>query len=38
MNLDVLDDPNRINWPLRRKGERGSNEWERCLLYTSRCV
>lgn len=29
MNLDVLDDPNRINWPLRRKGERGSNEWER---------
>lgn len=29
MNLDVLDDPNRINYPLRRKGERGANEWER---------
>lgn len=29
MNLDVLDDPNRINHPLRRVGERGSNQWER---------
>ena len=29
MNLDVLDDPNRINYPLRRVGERGANRWER---------
>ena len=29
MNLDVLDSPRRVNWPLRRKGERGSGEWER---------
>ena len=29
MNLDVLDSPRRVNWPLRRIGERGSGEWER---------
>lgn len=29
MNLDVLDDPARINYPLRRLGERGGNNWER---------
>ena len=29
MNLDVLDSPRRVNWPLRRVGERGSGEWER---------
>ncbi|MDO5117833.1 MAG: molybdopterin-dependent oxidoreductase, partial [Eggerthellaceae bacterium] len=29
MNLDVLDHPDRINYPLKRKGERGANEWER---------
>ena len=29
MNLDALDDPARINHPLRRVGERGSNQWER---------
>lgn len=29
MNLQALDDPARVNHPLRRAGERGSNEWER---------
>ncbi len=29
MNLDVLDSPRRVNYPLRRAGERGSGEWER---------
>ncbi len=29
MNLDVIDGPDRVNYPLRRKGERGSNQWER---------
>ena len=29
MNLDVLDSPRRVNWPLKRIGERGSGEWER---------
>ena len=29
MNLDTLDGPDRINYPLRRVGERGSNTWER---------
>ncbi|MBE6472768.1 MAG: dehydrogenase [Coriobacteriaceae bacterium] len=29
MNLDVLDSPRRVNYPLRRVGERGSGEWER---------
>lgn len=29
MNLDVLDGPDRVNYPLRRRGERGSGEWER---------
>lgn len=29
MNLDVLDDPKRVNYPLRRVGERGANTWER---------
>lgn len=29
MNLDVLDGPDRVNYPLRRRGARGSGEWER---------
>ncbi|MBO4353249.1 MAG: molybdopterin-dependent oxidoreductase [Eggerthellaceae bacterium] len=29
MNLDVLDSPRRVNYPLRRVGERGMGEWER---------
>ncbi len=29
MNLKALDDPARVNHPLRRVGERGANEWER---------
>ncbi|MCL1799348.1 MAG: molybdopterin-dependent oxidoreductase [Eggerthellaceae bacterium] len=29
MNLAVLDDPKRVNHPLRRVGERGAGEWER---------
>lgn len=29
MNLDVLDGPDRVNYPLRRVGERGSGAWER---------
>lgn len=29
MNLSVLDGPDRVNYPLKRKGERGSGEWER---------
>lgn len=29
MNLAVLDDPKRVNYPLRRVGKRGSNQWER---------
>ena len=29
MNLDVLDSPRRVNYPIRRVGERGSGEWER---------
>ena len=29
MNLDELDAPDRVNYPLRRVGERGSGEWER---------
>ncbi len=29
MNLDALDDPARINYPLRRIGKRGENAWER---------
>ncbi len=29
MNLEVLDGPDRVNWPLRRVGERGSGQWER---------
>ncbi len=29
MNLDVLDSPRRVNYPLRRVGERGSGKWER---------
>ncbi|MDO4182842.1 MAG: molybdopterin-dependent oxidoreductase [Coriobacteriia bacterium] len=29
MNLDVLDAPDRVNFPLRRVGERGSNQWQR---------
>lgn len=28
-NLDVLDSPDRVNHPLKRVGERGSNQWER---------
>lgn len=29
MNMDALDSPRRVNYPLRRTGERGSGEWER---------
>ena len=29
MNLDALDGPDRVNYPLRRTGKRGGNEWER---------
>ena len=29
MNLEVLDHEDRINYPLRRLGERGSGQWER---------
>ena len=29
MNLDMIDAPDRINYPLRRVGERGGNGWER---------
>lgn len=29
MNLDVLDSPRRVNYPLKRVGERGSGKWER---------
>ena len=29
MNLDVLDSPRRVNYPLRREGERGSGQWRR---------
>ena len=29
MNLDVLDSPRRVNYPIRRVGERGSGDWER---------
>lgn len=28
-NVDFLDAPDRINYPLRRVGERGANKWER---------
>ncbi|MEG1197068.1 MAG: molybdopterin-dependent oxidoreductase [Raoultibacter sp.] len=29
MNLDVLEAPDRINYPLRRRGARGAGQWER---------
>ena len=29
MNLDVLDGADRVNYPIRRVGERGANKWER---------
>ncbi len=29
MNLDVLDGVDRVNFPLKRAGERGSGQWER---------
>ncbi|MGI6221771.1 MAG: molybdopterin-containing oxidoreductase family protein [Coriobacteriales bacterium] len=29
MNLDAIDGADRVNYPLRRVGERGSGEWER---------
>ncbi len=29
MNLDVLDSPRRVNWPIKRQGARGSGKWER---------
>lgn len=28
-NLDVIDAPDRINYPLKRVGERGGDQWER---------
>ncbi len=35
MNLDVLDGADRVNHPLRRKGERGSGQWERISWDTA---
>lgn len=35
MNLDVLDSPRRVNYPLRRVGERGSGQWERVSWNTA---
>ena len=29
MNLQTLDGPDRVNYPLKRVGERGSNQWQR---------
>lgn len=29
MNADVLDSPRRVNYPLKRAGERGDGAWER---------
>lgn len=29
MNLDTLDSSRRVNYPMRRVGERGAGEWER---------
>ena len=29
MNLDVLDSPRRVNYPLKRVGQRGSGKWQR---------
>lgn len=29
MNVAALDAPDRVNWPLRRVGARGSGKWER---------
>ena len=29
MNLDALDGADRVNYPLRRAGSRGSGKWER---------
>ena len=29
MNVGALDAPDRVNYPLRRVGERGSGRWER---------
>ena len=29
MNLQTLDGPDRVNYPLKRVGERGSNTWQR---------
>ncbi|MCL1847464.1 MAG: molybdopterin-dependent oxidoreductase [Coriobacteriia bacterium] len=29
MNLEQIDAPERVNYPLRRVGERGSGQWER---------
>lgn len=29
MNLDALDGADRVNYPMRRVGARGANEWER---------
>ena len=29
MNLQTLDGPDRVNYPLKRVGDRGSNQWQR---------
>ena len=29
MNLQTLDAPDRVNYPLKRVGDRGSNTWQR---------
>ncbi len=35
MNVAALDAPDRVNWPLRRVGERGSGKWERVSWETA---
>jgi anaerobic selenocysteine-containing dehydrogenase len=35
MNLDFLDDPKRVNYPLKRDGERGCGKWQRISWDTA---